>query len=1368
MNATRVEGSAPPVIPQKLPNVEDIYALSPMQQGMLFHSLHDPEAGMYCWQQGCQIDGGLDAQAFRRAWEEVVRRHAVLRTGFLWEGLSEPMQVVRKKADLLWREEDWRDLGEIDRNERWREFLQEDMKRGFDLKKPPLLRLALIRISDDSYYFSWSTHHIVLDGWCRQIVTEETFTIYEAYRAGRVPQLRPPSLYRDYIAWLQTQNQEKAEDFWGKELKGFSAPTRLGIERERKELREGEDENGVVLEHLGRELSGKLEEIARGNQVTLNTVMQGAWAVLLSRYSGEQDVVFGAIVSGRSGGSAAFEKTVGVFINALPVRVQMNREKTVALYLKHLQAKQAEARQYEYSSLLKVQQWSEVPRGTQLFQNIVVFENYPSDSATRKAVGGGAHVTLLPDAEINSYPLTLTVSMGATLSYSLSYHSRWFDGKCMKRLLGHLRAVLEGMAAGPQERVGGLSLLAESDREQVLAEWNQTDGAYPQKCVQQLFQKQARRTPEALAVDYKGRRLTYAELDRRANQLGRYLRKLGVGAESRVGLCVERSLEMVIGLLGILKAGGAYVPLDPGYPSERLQFMVKDSGLQVLLSRGAFAEQCRAFGATVARLDADWQEIAQESTDDFDAGIVPQNLAYVIYTSGSTGQPKGVLGLHCGVVNRLAWMQERFPFEDGEVCCQKTSISFVDSIAELLAPLLGGIKVVVISEKDAKDPRELIKVLAEQNVSRIVLVPSLLEAILESEDISKTSLPNLKFWVSSGEALPAAMVSKFKRIMGDRSLLNLYGSSEVSADATWMEMRNNSNKGLIGKPIANVQAYVLDEELEPVSVGVQGGLYVGGVGLARGYWNRADLTAERFVPNPFSQIRGERLYQTGDLAKRLEDGNLEFLGRQDQQIKLRGYRIELGEIESVLLGYAGVKQAAVILREDKAGDQRLIGYVAFENEHHQPQREHLQDYLRTKLPEHMVPAAVVELRELPLTPSGKVDRKALPQPEFAASGIDWLPSDEVELQLTSIWESVLQVSPVGRRQTFFELGGHSLLAVKLIRKIKEQFGQALQLSVLLENPTIERLSSILRRGDRPLLKSNLVPIQRHGAKRPVFFVHPGGGNALGYMHLSRLLGKDQPFYAFQALDDEENRRESTLSVEERAAQYVKCLREVQPQGPYLLGGYSFGGYVAYEMAQQLWRNQEMAGLVLLDITAQPPATLPYEGDYADLLLRFAQESTKMNFSLPSVEGCSEEKRVQHVIDQLIKAGLLPAEVEFAQVLNFLIGLRGRLLSMIHYKPRFYPGMITLVRASNSTPRMDGTGIDPEDPTLGFAKLSSQRVQVCFVQGIHDEMTMPPQVAGVATVMQEWLEAMEKWAAKAFNSTKSMENGTSSIPHAASL
>ena len=703
----------------KLPNVEDIYPLYPMQQGMLFHSLDEIGTGVYFIQLGCRMQGGIDPVAFRRAWEQVVQRHAILRTAFVWQGVDQPMQVVRQQVDLPWCEEDWRDLSEAEQGEKWQRFLREDQRQGFDFHQAPLLRLALIRTGEHTHYFAWSTHHMLMDGWCSQILTGEVFALYQAYREGRQLELPRPPAYRDYIAWLQKQDEEKAENFWREELKGFTTPTRLGIEQDKSgELEDVTETYSKVSEQLSPELTGKLEELARNQRVTLNTILQGAWALLLSRYSGVGDVVFGAAVSGRSAEVPGIESMVGLFINTLPVRAQVNDSETVATYLKRLQVRQAQAREYEGTPVVKVLEWSDVRRGTPLFDTLVVFENYPVDEAIEQQVAEIANIDELRLLDLNNFPITLSASPGKKFLLKLTYSRRIFDRGTMEIMLGHLRTGLDEMAARPERQIGEISLLTHAERQQVLTAWNSTGRVdlARGKWLPELFEEQAERTPHAISVDHEGEVLTYSELNRRANQLAHYLRALGVGPEVRVGICLERSVDVLVAVIGVLKAGGAYVPLDPEYPAERIAYMLDDAQVPIVLVRESVRERLDSaapFWTQVISMDGDRAVIGAACDSNPEKEIGPENLAYVIYTSGSTGKPKGVMVTHSGIPALAGMQSERMGITPHSRVLQFASLNFDASVSEIVMAITNGAALVMLDEESRVGPA-LGQILARQ------------------------------------------------------------------------------------------------------------------------------------------------------------------------------------------------------------------------------------------------------------------------------------------------------------------------------------------------------------------------------------------------------------------------------------------------------------------------------------------------------------------------------------------------------------------------------------------------------------------------------------------------------------------------------
>jgi amino acid adenylation domain-containing protein len=1061
-------------------NIEDIYNLSPLQQGLLFHTLHAPESGVYFEQFSWVLGGDLEIGSFEWAWQQVLERHPSLRTAFYWEELSEPLQVVHRQVELPWVEEDWRGLSPSEQQGRFEAFLEVDRVRGFELGQAPLMRCALLRVAEDAYQFVWSHHHLLLDGWSLPLVLKEVLAYYEAYCGGRELRLERPRPYRDYIVWLQQQDLAQAERFWREALRGLTAPTPLPIGRS----------EGVGLERqpcyaerglrVSAAVTGRLQALAREHRLTLNTLVQGAWALLLSRYSGEEEVLFGATVSGRPAELGGVEAMVGLFINTLPVRVEVPPQARLLPWLEQLQGQQVEREQYAYSPLVQIQGWSEVPRGVPLFESLVVFENYPVDASLTEQ-SKAVEVREVRAVERTNYPLTVVAAiLGSELVFKVIYDGDRFEAATIERLGEHLQCLLRGMVAAPAQWLGELPLLSEAERQQVVVEWNATEAAYPQgRCIHELFEAQVEQTPEAVAVVYEDRWLSYRALNARANQLAHTLQALGVGPERLVGVCLERSLELVVGLLGILKAGGAYVPLDPTYPPERLAFMLEDARVPVLLTQEGLAPTLPSTPTQLLCLDSAWGKIALASAANPMGAVSPENLAYVIYTSGSTGRPKGVQVSHQSLVNFLHFIRQQLGLIAQDIFLAVTTLSFDIAALELYLPLVVGAQIVLVSREAAVDGSQLLEKLNYTGATVMQATPATWHLLLAAgwEDSQQLKI------LCGGEALPRELAHQ---LLGKgTSVWNLYGPTETTIWSTARQVSSHPITSIqdasesIGRPIANTQVYLLDRELRPVPLGVPGELHLGGIGLARGYLTRSELTAERFIPHPFSEVPGKRLYRTGDVARYLPDGNLEFLGRIDHQVKVRGLRIELGEIEAVLGGHPGVQETCVVVREDHPGEKGLVGYYVAGAAVVEP--EALRGYLRAKLPEYMVPAVFMRLAALPLTPNGKVDRKALPAPERGGAEGYEAPRTPTEELLAGIWAEVLHQERVGRHDNFFALGGHSLRAIQVVSRVRDTLGVELPVRGVFESPTLAELSAVIegaRQGPLPL--PPIEPVAREG------------------------------------------------------------------------------------------------------------------------------------------------------------------------------------------------------------------------------------------------------------------------------------------------
>jgi len=1044
-------------------NIEDIYPLTPLQEGLLFHTLYAPESGAYFQHLKFRLHGELDVRRWQQSWERVVARHSILRTAFVWERLEKPLQVVLKRVKIPWQVYDWRGLDAAEQEERLNAFLESDLRQGLDSSQAPLLRLTLIRLSDSDYEFICSQHHLLVDGWSTPIIINEVLTFYRAN--GDEPGVKPPRPYKSYIQWLQQQDLAHAESFWRATLKGFTEPTLPGGGAGKPADSNGRMEEQQQQISLSKLTSARLQTLARRHEITMSTLVMGAWALLLSRYCDRDDVVFGVTVSGRPASLVGVNTMVGPFINTLPLRVQLPPDMETAAWLKDVQLRLLELREFEYSPLVQVQGWSEAPPGMPLFESLVVVENYPVSISRRpQKIDERLELRNIRLAETGHYALAALVRPGPEFHLQLAYDAQRFDRDTIRRMLGHFKTALENIAANSQRQLSQLSILTEAEERQLLVGWNDThydDGA-SEKCLHELFQEQVESTPSAIAVCFESDSLIYLELNRRANQLAHHLRALSLGPDSCVGICVEPSIEMVVGMLGIMKAGCAYIPLEPALPPERIRAILEDGQARVLITQEKLRSKLSGPGRVLIYLDSDWETIAQESGDNPARTASAENLAYMIYTSGSTGQPKGVMISHRAIRNTLLWRRATFSINDADRFLLNFSFAFDPSLTQIFGALINGAQLVLLPQQSRGDVGDMLKLIVAHDITITDFTPSLLQAFLQERGVEECR--SLRHIFCGGELLTRALVEEFLRRLKSE-FHNMYGPTETAVDATWWTASREHKLTTIpiGRPIANKQVYLLDEQLHPVPVGVAGEVYIGGAGLAYGYLNRPELTAEKFIPHPFSVEAGARLYKTGDLGRYLPDGNIEFLGRKDNQVKLRGFRIEPGEIEATLKRHEAVCEAIIIAHEDVPGDLRLVAYVVLADES-AGSFDSLRLFLARMLPDYMIPSSFVRLEKLPLTSIGKIDRASLPIPERAESGFKGTfagargPLEEV---LAGMWTQILGCERPGAYDNFFALGGHSLKLTRLLSSIRETFGVALTLRTLFERPTVAGQAEVL-------------------------------------------------------------------------------------------------------------------------------------------------------------------------------------------------------------------------------------------------------------------------------------------------------------------
>jgi amino acid adenylation domain-containing protein len=1027
--------------------VEAILPVTPVQLGMLFQSQLAPGSGVYIIQLAFDLAGPLDAGAFRRAWEQLVARHPVHRTLFLQLATEKPLQVVLRQVSLPWRQEDWSSLPGSTQDAQFDALMAEERTRGFAPGTAPLMRLVLLRLGEGRHRFLWSRHHAISDGWSLSIVMRELLSLYDA-AVRRQPESLPPSRpYRDYVAWLSRKDPVPAERFWRAHLGGLAGPTPLVVDR-----KVGLGENSSKTKRrssvtLSREVTRALNALARSELLTLNTLVQCAWALLLGRYSGETSVLFGFIAAGRPPALPGVEAMVGCFLNTLPARVEVNQEAPLLAWLRAQQLLQLEREEHGHVGLSSLRKWAGVSGNVPLFESLFVFENYPLD-ATLAAGAGGVSIERVRTSEQTSFPLTVLAAPGEELSLHFVYEAARFDPGSIERMLGHYRTLLEGFVALPGAKVRDLPLLTEAEVRTLREQWNATSAPVPAvDGLHRLFEAQARRTPDAVALVDGTREVTYWELDARADVLAQRLRRSGVNAGDLVAVCQPQRADLVASLLGVLKASAAYVPIDPAYPPARIAVILEDSQAKAALAHGSTRALLGAFpGAVIGVDEAPPISGAEAPVEAFE--VTPAQPAYVLFTSGSTGRPKGVVLTHANALAFIAWASQAFPAEAFRGTLAATSVCFDLSVFELFAPLSVGGTVLL-----AENVLALPTLPARDRVTLINSVPSVIDTLMREGPLPASARTvNL-----AGEPLPRSIVERLHATGTVEQVFNLYGPTECTTYSTFTCVPRDESKPTIGRPIANTTAHVLDARLRHVPVNVPGELYLGGAGVAQGYLHRPELTAERFVADPFAGSDA-RMYRTGDRVRWLPSGELEYVDRIDRQVKLRGFRIELAEIELSLGRLEGVREAAVVVREDAPGQRRLVGYVAGESGQ-TLDRARLVAELRSTLPEYMVPSALVVLPSLPLSPNGKLDRAALPVPEVRVNATPAAPSSDTERAIAAVWQELLALPQVGVDDSFFVLGGDSLLLARVHGRLSTLYPGRFTLTDLFKYPTVRALAA---------------------------------------------------------------------------------------------------------------------------------------------------------------------------------------------------------------------------------------------------------------------------------------------------------------------
>lgn len=1205
--------------------ITDTYELTPLQAGMFFHTLSEPHSSAYTEQVLIEVDETLDYEAFLSAWELVVARHDVLRTRFGWEA-DEPVQEVLDRADVPFELHDLRDLPPARQDERLIHLQRSEHRRGIDLSTAPPVRFAVARLADARWAVVMTWHHCLLDGRSRALVIGEAFAAYDALRAGTDPQLPPARPLREHIEALRGVDLETAERYWTETLAGFRQPTRIAVVHPPDTFEVPDDARfGEFEVALTAAVTTDLLSLADRAGVPISVVIEAAWSLVLHHHSRESDVVFGETRAGRGPRGHSSWDVVGPLINTVPARVKVDLEKELTEWLRTLHEQQLSRRPFEQVALTDIQGWSEVPPQTALFETIVVANRVDPQTEIAALLDRSANRTFRT-RDTTHYPITLLMFGGEQITLRMVHARDRVDDLSAERLLGHVATVLEGMSVQPAV-VGDIPIVSAEEREQLLGLWSGADATHDiEWSIPELFEEQVARNPSLEAV--VGREtVTYGELGLRTTRLAGRLAELGVSTGSFVGVSLERSVELVVAMLGVMKAGGVYVPLDPTLPPERLAFMLDDTAAQVLITREGLAESFTQFTGHMLLVD-DPEDVASPTRSLSTPNVGPDDLCYAIYTSGTTGRPKGILLEHRTLSNLLTWHQ---PTRPGGRVAQLTSIGFDVSLQETLYALVHGQTLHIIDDDTRLSPEKLASHLQQEAITDLFVPNVILEYVAEAAISGGVDLSELRNVYQAGEALTItpAVRAFFERHRGC-GLHNHYGPAEahaVTAETLHGDPSEWPYHPPIGHPIPNVRIYLLDERLELAPIGAPGELCIGGSTLAAGYLNLPELTAERFVPDPFSDVPGATMYRTGDLARHLPDGGLEYMGRLDDQVKIRGFRVEPGEIEARLVEHPGVQQAVVLAREDSPSTKTLVGYLVGQDGI--PQPADLREHLAKSLPSHMIPTHFVEVDEVPLNTNGKVDKRALlaiDQGEPSVPDHD-PPVGDVERLLASLWEEILDVQGVGRNDNFFDLGGHSLRVARFVSVLRSRWGVDLPIRLVFERPTVALIASLLefvpaphRRPPRRLAliaendphgtgdrferilsrqrdfiktwegvrrseDSLVVTFNPEGTKKPLFWVTQGDRQG-GFAHL---LGQDQPVHFMRSghLIMEYTDENIAFLVDV----YAKEMTALQPEGSFLLGGTCQACWIVNPLAVRL---REMGREVELLFLMEPLDFMPQQ------------------------------------------------------------------------------------------------------------------------------------------------------------------------------
>jgi len=1334
--------------------------LSEGQKGLWLLQKLEPGMTAYNIPIALKINDNIQADILKQACGFILKKHPILQTAFTSDEQGTPLQYINKERPLCFNQQSIQSLSEDD----LLKLLKTTFKQPFRLDHDPLMRVHLFSRSENEHILLVIIHHIIFDGTSILVFINDLLSAYKTYSQGQQPVFKSgeTTSYFDFVDWeqdlLSNERGEKHLAYWQEQLAGELPLLKLPIDKTRPAR---QTYSGATCPaRLSAELTEQLRHMAREQGVSLFVLLLGIYKALLYRYSNQEDIIVGLPTIGRP--EKRFEQTLGYFINMAPLRSTINGNESFSSYLEQLRWKVAYALDHSEYPFPKLVSQLHLKAGTAyspVFQTLFVLQNFFSIQAKKELSGKNPDISMIPGLhQEGDFDLSLEMIAGEReITIHLSYNSDLFLEETIIGFIDHYIKLAQEIIQNPDQAIAQYDLLNKEERHKLLIEWNSNQVDYPiDKCVHELIETRAKITPGTVAVVFEGRQLTYGELNQKSTRLAKYLQSLGVKPNTLIAICVERSLEMIVGLLGILKSGGAYVPLDPEYPDKRLRYMLEDCQTGILLTRESLSEKMvNLVDKDIQIICLDKEVTMPDTNNTLLREVQPEHPAYVIYTSGSTGRPKGALISHGSIVNHCQVVQNYYNLSSDDHILQFASLNVDASLEQILPGLMTG-AMIIIRDREIWSPEKFLNKVSEYGITVIDIPPAYLhELLLQWSNSQKRAMEELRLVITGGEAITPETVELWQKSpVHSIRLINAYGPTETTITSTAFEIKaqpktsDSLHNIPIGRPLENEMVYILDRYGNPVPVGVPGELHISGTGLALGYLNRPELTRERFIDNPFKP--GTRMYKTGDMARWLPDGNIEYSGRIDQQVKVRGFRIECGEIESILKEQETIENALVIAKTIKESTQ-LIACLVPADPGSPMDTGQLKKALQTKLPDYMIPSAFVSLDKIPLTPGGKTDRKALTKQniELTESQEYVAPETETEKELSKIWGKVLGVEQIGIKDNFFDHGGHSLLSVRLMAEIHKKFGKDLSISTLFQAPNIKEQGNIL---DLEIEKTHelwtpLVSIKPEGNKTPFFCAHPVGGNVLSYNELANHFGNQYPFYGLESPGL--NGADHPGSIEGLASIYIEAILKIQPHGPYQLGGWSMGGLIAYEMAQQLEQAGEEIALVTLIESYIPQAVKSFEESYikennfekydqeALLLLSFARDLGLYEGEIPislleSIRKPGE--LLEQILDRAKSSDILPSEMKSERLYKLFKVFNANTLAMNDYQPRPLESQVILFCANG-----DKEEITIQDPARGWSELLDGNLEISRIPGTHYTILQKPNVGVLVGKLREYLQ-----------------------------